>query len=63
MYVLIVQASGHIDPLLNGESVCHSGLLLLLMCLTSSGAAVCAVVDYVHPENQLAPRDMHESKH
>ncbi|VVC95434.1 unnamed protein product [Leptidea sinapis] len=35
--------SGHIDPALNGENVWHSGLLVVLTGLHSSGAAVCTL--------------------
>ncbi|XP_045510368.1 uncharacterized protein LOC123705567 [Colias croceus] len=53
-------ASGHIDPHLNSENVWHSGLLLLLTGLHSSGAAVCALVDYIQP-NTKATYNMRES--
>ncbi|XP_050673462.1 uncharacterized protein LOC126971281 isoform X2 [Leptidea sinapis] len=53
-------ASGHIDPALNGENVWHSGLLVVLTGLHSSGAAVCALVDYIQP-NTKAVYNMYES--
>ncbi|OWR53649.1 putative taurine transporter [Danaus plexippus plexippus] len=44
--------TGHIDPHLNGENVWHSGLLLLMTGLHSSGAAICAIVDNIQPNNK-----------
>ncbi|XP_032516488.2 uncharacterized protein LOC116769488 isoform X1 [Danaus plexippus] len=53
-------ATGHIDPHLNGENVWHSGLLLLMTGLHSSGAAICAIVDNIQPNNKNG-YDMRES--
>ncbi|XP_063833948.1 sodium- and chloride-dependent neutral and basic amino acid transporter B(0+)-like isoform X1 [Ostrinia nubilalis] len=53
-------ASGHIDSHLNSENVWHSGLVLLLACLNSTNAAVCALVDYMQVTSQ-ENHTMHES--
>ncbi|XP_026726155.1 uncharacterized protein LOC113492727 isoform X2 [Trichoplusia ni] len=44
-------ASGHIDPALNNENVWHSVTVLLLTGFHTGGAALCALVDYIHPHN------------
>ncbi|KAH9634130.1 hypothetical protein HF086_001332, partial [Spodoptera exigua] len=40
-------ANGHIDPDLHNENVWHSAIVVMLMGLHSSGAAMCANIDYM----------------
>ncbi|CAH0600304.1 unnamed protein product [Chrysodeixis includens] len=44
-------ASGHIDPALNSENMWHSAIVLLLTGVHTGGAALCALVDYIHPQS------------
>ncbi|KAI8429992.1 hypothetical protein MSG28_000442 [Choristoneura fumiferana] len=55
-------ASGHIDPMLNGDNVWHSCALLLLAGLHASSAAVCALADIVQPDTSTAVYALRESK-
>ncbi|XP_073945270.1 uncharacterized protein isoform X2 [Choristoneura fumiferana] len=54
-------ASGHIDPMLNGDNVWHSCALLLLAGLHASSAAVCALADIVQPDTSTAVYALRES--